>query len=161
MHRRDALMLAAAAALAACSPPSDRQQGPERAAIPDPADTVRPLYERYMTPGGTFSPLEEQAPWSAAMRAALVDMMARSRAVDEPILDFDPFIDAQDYQLASVAVTTDAVVENSHAVVRAHFVNLGRDTEVIYDLIWEGAGWRVDNMRGASWDLRQIVTPQP
>jgi hypothetical protein len=86
-------------------------------------------------------------------------MMARSRAANEPILDFDPFIDAQDYEITGVTVATEALVERSSAVVRAQFVNLGQDKEVLYDLIWEADGWRVDNMRGQTWDLRQIITP--
>lgn len=82
----------------------------------------------------------------------------RSRAAEEPILDFDPFVNAQDWQIGSVAVATDGVVANSHATVRARFVNGTTEDEVVYDLVWEGGGWRVDNMRHTGWDLRQIVT---
>jgi hypothetical protein len=84
-------------------------------------------------------------------------MSARSQAMGEPILDFDPLIDAQDYQLSDLNVTTDAVVENSHATVRASFNNNGQPAEVLYDLIWENGAWRVDNIRTSNWDLRQIA----
>ena len=84
-------------------------------------------------------------------------MMARSQARGEPILDFDPLIDAQDYQLSDLNVTTDSVVENSHATVRANFVNAGAMSEVVYDLVWENGGWRVDNIRTSRWDLRLIA----
>jgi hypothetical protein len=84
-------------------------------------------------------------------------MMARSQAQGEPILDFDPLIDAQDYQLTNLNVTTDAVVANSHATVRANFTNAGAPSEVVYDLIWENGGWRVDNVRTSRWDLRAIT----
>lgn len=159
------IALAFAAALAACTPAPDGKSGP--GAVADPAEVIRPLYTRYMTDPAatTFPTLEEQAPWSAPLRQALIDMEARSRDENEPILDFDPFANAQDWQIANVNVTTDSVVENNHAVVRASFTNGGAPQEVIYDLIWEGGGWRVDNMRSGGppdgWDLRQIATQAP
>ncbi|MDX2276093.1 MAG: DUF3828 domain-containing protein [Hyphomonadaceae bacterium] len=163
MNTRRFFVIGAALALAgACTPPA--QEAPEPtteapAAAPDPAAIIRPLYERYTTPAAvtTFPALEEQAPWSDDLKAQLLAMMARSELRQEPILDFDPFIDAQDYELSNISVTTDGVVENSHAVVRAHFTNLGRETDVLFDLIWQNDEWRVDNMRGANWELRQII----
>jgi len=155
-YRRSFVIGALDAALAACTPPA--QEAPEPASTaPDPADTVRPLYDRYLTEGAQFPGLEQQAPWSAAMLAALQAMMARSQAAGEPILDFDPLIDAQDYQLTNLNVTTDSVVENSHATARASFANGGAQTEIIYDLVWENGGWRVDNVRTSRWDLRAIA----
>jgi hypothetical protein len=88
--------------------------------------------------------------------AQLEAMMARSQARNEPILDFDPLVGAQDHQVANLGVTTDGIVENSHATVRSSFTNLGRPEEIVYDLIWEGDRWKVDNIRGRDWDLRQI-----
>lgn len=157
MHRR-ALILGAVsiAALAACSRQETKSEAPA-AAAPDPASVIRPLYDRYLTEGAQFPEFREQAPWSASLWAQLEAMMARSEAINEPILDFDPLIDAQDYQIANLNVTTEAVAENSHAVVRASFTNADRPTEVVYDLVWEEGAWRVDNIRTAAWDLRQIV----
>ncbi|PZO55166.1 MAG: hypothetical protein DCF16_03860 [Alphaproteobacteria bacterium] len=159
-HRRSFVVGAlAATALAACTPPAQEAQTPDPAAstAPDPADTIRPLYDPYLTEGAQFPGLEQQAPWSAAMLTALQAMMARSQAAGEPILDFDPLIDAQDYQLTDLNVTTDSVVENSHATARASFNNGGAPVEVVYDLVWENGGWRVDNVRTSRWDLRAIV----
>lgn len=170
MHRRAIILSAAAiAALTACSPQEERNTGQTPAALaPDPASVIRPLYDRYLTEGAEFPAFREQAPWSASLWTQLEAMMARSEALNEPILDFDPLIDAQDYQLTNLNVTTDGVVENSHATVRASFANAGRPTEVVYDLVWENGGWRVDNIRASNWDLRQIASapnadaiPQP
>lgn len=152
--------LLAAAMLAACG--QTTQEAPpttETPAAPDPADVIRPLYQRYMTPAAstTFPTFQEQAPWSEDLWAQLAAMSARSEQRQEPILDFDPLIGAQDYELSNLTVTTDAVSENSHAVVRAHFTNLGQETDVLYDMIWQNNEWRVDNMRGADWDLRQVA----
>jgi type IV pilus biogenesis protein CpaD/CtpE len=160
LHRR-IVLIAALALAAACSPPQQPKQ--EDAPIPDPAEVIRPLYERYMTDPAatTFPTLEEQAPWSASMRQALVDMMARSQAANEPILDADPFVLAQDWQISAVAVSTDAVSASSHAVVRARFVNIDQPREVLFDMVWEGDGWRVDNIRSEGFDLREVAGRQP
>lgn len=157
--RRWFVVGAGALAMAACSP-----QGAEKAAegetpsTQNPADVIRPLYDRYMVENAQFPSFREQAPWSESMWAALEAMTQRSEALGEPILDFDPLIDAQDYQLSNLNVATDGVVEGSHAVVRASFQNAGTQSEVLYDMIWEQNGWRVDNIRTAQWDLRQIAT---
>jgi len=164
------LILAVACALAACSPATPTQ-APATGAVPasapapaaaSPADTIRPLYDRYTArTESNFPPLLEQAPWSAAMRARLVAMMARSEAAQAPILDFDPFINAQDWQLTNLRIADEAIAENSHATVRASFNNAGRTDEVVFDLVWENGGWRVDNMRGPGWDLATIAQANP
>lgn len=161
---RRSIILGMVALVAACTPPQQKADAPPPAsAAADPAETIRPIYARYMTDPATttFPALEEQAPWSAAMRQALIDMLARTEAGDAPALDFDPFANAQDWQISNVNVTTDSVVPESHAVVRASFQNGGSPQEVLYDLIWEDGAWRVDNMRSGGpadgWDLRQIA----
>jgi hypothetical protein len=147
----------AAALLAACSRQRAKAADSEAAPAPDPASVIRPLYDRYLE-GGEFPDFRHQAPWSADLGRQLEAMTARSAALNEPILDFDPLIDGQDYQLSDINVATEAVVENSHATVRAAFTNFGEPKTVIYDLVWEDGGWRVDNMRTSAWDLRQIAS---
>ncbi len=165
MHRR-AIVLGGLAMLAACSRQEakapDAPAAPEAPAVaaaraaPDPAATIRPLYGAYLGEGA-FADFEHEAPWSADLWSKIEAMMARSRARNEPILDFDPLIGAQDGQLSALRVDAEAVVPGSHAVVRARFVNLGRESEIVYDLIWERQAWRVDNIRGGDWNLREIV----
>lgn len=159
------LVLAAALALAACSQtPATAPEAPQAIAN-DPAEIIRPLYDRYLNPTDpavtTYPALPDQAPWSADLRAKIIDMMARSNAANEPILNFDPFVNAQDGATSNLNVTTDAVVAESHAVVRAAFAQNAAPDEVLYDLIWENGAWRIDNMRHTQWDLRQIVTSGP
>lgn len=171
MHRRAIILSAGAiAVLAACSRQNETKADTETPAppAPDPATVIRPLYDRYLTEDAEFPAFRDQAPWSASLWAQLEAMTARSEALNEPILDFDPLIDAQDYQITNLNVATEALAENSHATVRASFANAGRPTEVVYDMVWENDGWRVDNIRASNWDLRQIASapnadaiPQP
>jgi hypothetical protein len=157
MLRRNLIAALAVALAAACSP---QEKAAEAEAVPgpDPASVIRPLYDRYLTPDAEFPEFRDQAPWSVSLWALLEAMTARSEAINEPILDFDPLIDAQDYQLTNINVVTEALAEGSHATVRASFANAGRPTEVVYDMIWENGGWRVDNIRASGWDLRQIAS---
>ena len=158
MRRRELILVLSATALAACTPPqAEKTEAPGARTITDPAAAIRPLYDRYLTPDAQFPEFREQAPWSDAMWAQIEAMMARSQALNEPILDFDPLIGAQDYQLANLNVANESVVEGSHAVVRASFDNAAVRTEIVYDLIWENDRWKVDNIRGEGWDMRQIV----
>jgi hypothetical protein len=159
MNRRGLALALAGAALAACSRQQEKQEAPaeDAAPPPDPALTIRPLYDPYLVEGREFPAFQQQAPWSAGLWAELDAMMARSNARNEPILDFDPLIGAQDYELSGLSVATESMVANSHATVRARFTNLGKADEVVFDLVWENGGWRVDNIRGSDWDLRRIA----
>jgi len=156
------MALGALACLAACGPRAEQAEPPAPTrAITDPAPVVAQIYEPYLAANGRARPLLEAAPWSNSMREALVAMQARSAEMEGPILDFDPLINAQDWRLSDLSTTTDAAVEGSHAVVRASFVNAGVREEVIYDLVWEDDRWKVENVRGAQWNLRAIITPAP
>jgi hypothetical protein len=160
MRRRDLMLVLSAAALAACTPPTPgKTDAPDTAgrAMTDPAMVIRQLYDRYSTPDAQFPEFRDQAPWSNSLWAQLEAMVARSNALNEPILDFDPIIGAQDYQLSNLNVITEAITEASHAVVRASFDNATAHTEIVYDLIWEDDRWKIDNIRGDGWDLRQIA----
>ena len=43
------------------------------------------------------------------------------------------------------------------AQVRARFKNMGEDVAVKYDLVRQGGGWRIDNIEGKHWTLRQLL----
>lgn len=161
MRRRDLIL--GAAALAACSPPQQTSE-PQAAAGGDPADVVRAVYEPYLAESDENLPgLVDRAPWSASLRP-LVERAAYfepGESIDPDGLTFDPFLSSQEWGIENndLNVTTEAVVPGSHAVVRARF---NRDMEVVYDMIWEDGGWRIDNMRSGGgedgWDLRRIAT---
>ncbi len=162
MRRRDFVTATSVALLAACSPqPAEKAEAPPARettrAITDPSAVIRPLYKRYMMPDTQFPGFLEEAPWSNDLRTQLAAMMARSQQINEPILDFDPLIGAQDFQLSNLNVANEAISEASHAVVRASFNNANQHIEIVYDLIWEDDRWKVDNIRGDGWDLRQIA----
>lgn len=70
------------------------------------------------------------------------------------VLDFDPFIDGQDWKLADLRI---AVRQGSDGTVgTATFKNFGDAMKVEIDLVREGDAWKIQNMRGKDWDLRQL-----
>jgi len=155
------VVIAALVVLSACGAekaktPADAAAPEAARAITDPVVVVRGLYDRYATPPEQFPALEDE-PWTQDMRGQIVAMNARSQALNEPILDFDPFTNAQDGAVSGLTVTADGIVEASHAVVRAQFTVDGRPTVILYDLRWENEAWRIDNVRNACWDLCQIA----
>jgi hypothetical protein len=156
MNRRALLVSMTVFAVAGCSRQQEKAPA-SGAGMPDPAAIIAPLYQPYLA-HAPLTALQDQAPWTARLHTQIAAMLARSATADEPILDFDPIIGAQDFELSNLTLSTEAVVENSHAVVRADFTNLGRAQTIVYDLAWEDSGWRVDNIRGAAWDLRQIAS---
>lgn len=165
MQRRSFLI--GAAVLAACSPAAEKANAPPAAAsADDPAAVVRPIYARYMpgAPQTQFPDLKDQAPWSASLRQAMIDQDARFAAVkdgDPEGIDFDVFMNAQDWQLSNLNVASENVVPQHTARVRATFQNADAHEEVDYDMVWENNSWRIDNMHSGTgedaWDLRDLL----
>lgn len=121
---------------------------------PDPAMTVLPIYDRYQSDIAELPPLEAAAPWTDELRLDLAQLGDRDAP---PGLLFDPFVHAQDWQIESLSVTSHSVLPGESAIVKAAFENFGRRDEVLYDLVWTPAGWRIANIRGANWDFREIL----
>lgn len=143
-------VLVAVGAVAACLP----------ARGDDPADIVRRLYDRYLQDTAEMPSAQDMAPWSDGLRAKMASL---DETIDgqPPALTFDPIVHAQDWRLSDVVATSEDVVAGRTAVVRVRFNNFGRADEVVYDLVWQGDAWRVDNIRGADWDLREIIATAP
>jgi Protein of unknown function (DUF3828) len=140
----------AALLLAACG-------GPEPGA--DPVSTVEPLYAPYVAGENPPMDLLEKAPWTAETRELLRRALELSNQRNEPLpaIDFDPIVDGQDWEITDVAVALTEEPADGKAEVTASFKNFGENVSLIYELKEEGGGWRVDNIRGAHWTLRQLL----
>ena len=142
-------VLASLAALPGCGP---------RAGA-DPVGTIAPLYAPYVAKQNPPSDLLQKAPWTGEMHALLGRALAKSREDDEPLgaIDFDPIVDGQDWEITDLRVEQTKAPDGGRAEVTAHFKNFGENVTVTFDLKQEGGGWRVDNIRGAHWTLRQLL----
>jgi hypothetical protein len=128
-----------------------------------PADVVTAIYRIYAGPKGDYQSgnLDDKrvaAYLSKSLRAALRAMDARSRKLNEPILDFDPVTDSQDPQVEKLTIAA----EGDAAAVATFFS--GDVKHVIrYSLVREDGAWKVDDIAGGAgdetFDLRDIIKP--
>lgn len=84
-------------------------------------------------------------------KSILADAKEAEAAGEIGRLDFDPFINAQDYEIKSVNITIVSE-DKEKAKGVATFRNAGRLTKVTYDLVKTAKGWRIANI---SWNGTQ------
>ena len=149
-----ALLLAAAAAV----PTAARAAGES-----SPVDVTTAIYRIYAGPKGDYQTgnLDDKRVavyLSKSLRAALKAMDARSKKLNEPILDFDPVTDSQDPQVEKLAIAAEG-----DAAAVATFYSGDVKHVVRYSFVREGDAWKVDDIAGGAgddkWDLRDIIKP--
>ena len=87
---------------------------------------------------------------------AMLKDQADARKRDEvPLLNADPFIDAQDWQIANLTIEIkDATRRKATGVVS--FTNAREPKTVTLDLIKTGDGWRIAEIRAPSGSLKEL-----
>jgi len=149
-----ALLLASAAAV----PTAARAAGES-----SPADVAAAIYHIYAGPKGDYQTgnLDDKRVvvyLSKSLRAALKAMDARSKKLNEPILDFDPVTDSQDPQVEKLTIAAEG-----DAAAAATFFSGDSKHVVRYSFVREGDAWKVDDISGGGgddkWDLRDIIKP--
>jgi hypothetical protein len=120
-----------------------------RAFAADPGATafVTAIYSAYKGKDAKGVPLENEriirryfAPTLAAAMAK--DQKAAARRDEVGLLDFDPFLDAQDWDVGAFDIAvSDAAAGTAKATVK--FVNQGEAMTVVLDLVRAKNDWRV------------------
>jgi hypothetical protein len=87
------------------------------------------------------------------------DQKAAARRNEVGALDFDPFLDAQEWDIATFDImVSDAVAGKAQATVK--FVNLGQVMTVVLDLVQVRNAWRIYEItwlqNGKAETLRKI-----
>jgi len=128
-----------------------------------PADIVSAIYHIYAGPKGDYQTgnLDDKRVvvyLSKSLRAALKAMDARSKTLNEPILDFDPVTDSQDPQVEKLSIAPEG-----DAAAVATFYSGDVKHLVRYSFVREGDAWKVDDISGGgggdAWDLRDVIKP--
>ena len=149
-----ALLLASAAAV----PTAARAAGES-----SPADVAAAIYHIYAGPKGDYQTgnLDDKRVavyLSKSLRAALKAMDARSKKLNEPILDFDPVTDSQDPEVEKLTIAGEG-----DAAAIATFFSGDVKHVVRYSFVREDGAWKVDDISGGAgddkWDLRDIIKP--
>ena len=126
----------------------------------DPADLVAYAYEPYSS--GAF-PDEMTELFSPTLKQMWDEMAQRSEEMEMPIIDFDPFINAQDYDLSEIMIA-DPAIDGDRATVAVSFVNFGEPHEMRFSLV-RLDGWMIDDIESIGgeypWRLSELLAADP
>lgn len=120
-----------------------------------PADTsahdfVAAIYDTYVGKNGNGIALDSEQTVRRYFEPALAALIRRDQAEaarrnEPPMLDFDPFVDAQDWDIAAFDVTvSDGGPGQAKATVK--FENSGKETLVALDLVKLGNAWKISDI---------------
>ena len=125
---------------------------------------ITAIYDSYKGKDAKGTPLDSELtirryfePKLASLMA--IDQKAAARRNEVGALDFDPFLDAQEWDITTFdIVVSDAAAGKAQATVR--FVNLGQSMTVVLDLVQVRNAWRIHEITwqqdGKTDTLRKI-----
>jgi hypothetical protein len=120
---------------------------PAAAADPSVTAFVTKIYDSYKGKNGNGVPLENTATIQRYFEPSLAAMIIKdqkdaARRKDAPTLDGDPFVDAQDWDIAAfdIAVTDEAP---GKAVATVSFKNGDQPTKIVLNLVTVKNEWRI------------------
>jgi hypothetical protein len=123
---------------------------PALAADPSATAFVTDIYSAYKGKDAKGILLDKAATIRRYFEPSLAALMVKdtrnaARKGDVPSLDGDPFIDAQDWDIAGFDIAvSDSGPGKASATVK--FVNLGKPDTVVLDLVKVGADWRIHDI---------------
>ena len=128
----------------------------------DPRSVVAAAYEPYLE-GDDFDwgNYDGLALYSKEMNALFNrDATESEAAVEIGRLDFDPLINAQDYQITNLVIG-EAAITGKTATVPVTFDNMGTPMVIEIDLVEEEYGWSIDDVKSVDgeiqYSLREIL----
>jgi len=127
--------------------------------VPPPEKTIEALYAPYLSHAAENgeSTWEKAAVYSKRFKAIIDRGFDYSSLLNEPVIDFDPVADAQDYSISNLKIVVDRPPESGKAHVLARFDNQGRPTEVGYDMVLEGGAWKIDGILDGDQDFAKTI----
>ncbi len=127
-------------------------------AAAQPFDTPQALLEAFYEPYLTDDfPENEESFRSAALNALYEADAENTPAGEMGALDFDPYIDGQDYQIANLEIGEPAI-EGDTATVVVTFTNFDEPVEITYNLVNENGGWVIDDLEGQNGEFAYRLT---
>ena len=93
---------------------------------------VESLYAPYLSPGANSEPSNwEKAPvYSKSLKAAMDRGFEYSLLLNEPVIDYDPIVNAQDYSISNLKIDVDPPANSGKTHVVARFDNQGQKSTV-------------------------------
>jgi hypothetical protein len=117
---------------------------------------VESLYRPYLDKSFQGQPYDQTARFFAPALAQAMDRDFREakRRNEAPILNGDPFVDAQDWEIAKLAI--DVATSGDTATARVSFQNSGVAKRIILELVRTPAGWRIAEIKAPSGSLKAL-----
>jgi hypothetical protein len=145
-------ILAASCAL----PAAARAQGQSPRDALTPEGFLRGIYTPYPDHDFKGQPFWQVDRFFAPELARTIeaDMREAKRRGEAPKLDGDPFVDAQDWDIANLAISVKT--DGPRAVGLVSFENQGKPTEITLDLVRTGMGWRITDIKAPSGTLSDL-----
>jgi hypothetical protein len=136
---------------------------PVAAQEPNPKTFVEGIYQRYLgknTPGLDLNTREALQLYFTPAIVDLIDKDAKEaeKLQEAPLLNGDPFVDAQDWEIADPVVTIQEAADG-RATATATFKNFGKTVTVRLALLLTPKGWRVDDVIWSDGNLRGLYKP--
>jgi hypothetical protein len=94
-------------------------------------------------------------------KAMLRDRTDAKKRNEVPLLNGDPFIDAQDWEIADLKIEMQPGTTRRNATGVVTFTNAGEPRAVTVDLIKTGDGWRIYEINAPSGSLRGLYKLKP
>ena len=123
---------------------------PGFAAEPSPSDFLAGIYEAYIGKNGNGIALDSEQTlrryFEPGLAATIRNDQKAAEARDEVAsLDFDPFVDAQDWDIAAYTIAlTDTGAGKARATVT--FNNADKPTKVGFELVRIGGAWKINDI---------------
>lgn len=121
-----------------------------------PQAFVEALYQPYRNKGFKGQPYWEPSLFFTPDLASAIDrdMTTAKQRGEPPLLDGDPFVDAQEWDIADLTIAASTHDDTSLATVA--FKNFGERKTVTLSLVRTAQGWRISNIVSADTSLRAL-----
>jgi len=133
--------------------PAPAPSGPDA----KPEEIVKNLYDRYAAEAYDYmdDPLRPRY-FSAATDALLKKAFDKSKADNEPGIDYEPLIDGQDGEVKGLSIVTTANTP-AKVTVEARFTSFEDKMTVIFDFVSEKNAWKIDDIRNKEGNSLKAV----
>jgi hypothetical protein len=137
---------------------------PAQAQSPDAKTFVENIYKRYLgknTPSVDLSTREGLELYFTPSLADLIDKDAKEaeKLQEAPLLNGDPFVDGQDWEITDPVIAVQAQDNGRGATASATFKNFGKTVTVRLALLLTPKGWRIDDVFWSEGNLRALYNP--
>lgn len=134
-------------------------------AFDTPQALMQAVYAPYVQADYDWSGYDDSA-WRSKELEALFEQDAAETPEDQVgRLDFDPYVDGQDFDLSDLKIGNPAISGDA-AQVEVTFKNFDAAEDLVFSLVHESDGWKIDDIVSSNpdyqWSLKQIMSaPMP